>query len=116
MPLAAWLGWTQSPGQVPGFGTLDAGDSRALAAMLAHDPATKWCLTLTGPGGHAIAHGCAKHGPPPDPIDDTGPTPRPDHGPTPRAGPDLDPGPDHGPGPVPDPHLIMNQNRAPDPG
>ena len=67
MPLAAWLGWTQSPGQVPGFGVLDAEDSRALAAMLAHDPATQWCLTLTDPAGHAIAHGCAKHGPPPGP-------------------------------------------------
>ena len=31
MPLATWLGWTQSPGQVPGFGTLDGDDSRALA-------------------------------------------------------------------------------------
>jgi hypothetical protein len=81
MPLAAWLGWTQSPGQVPGFGTLDAEDSRALAAMLARDPATKWCITLTDPAGHAIAHGCAKpgHGPP-----DPGGT---DPGGDPRAGP-----------------------------
>jgi hypothetical protein len=38
MPLATWLGWTQSPGQVPGFGTLDADDSRALAALLAQEP------------------------------------------------------------------------------
>jgi hypothetical protein len=40
--------------------------SAALAAMLARDPATRWCITLTDPGGHAIAHGCAKpgHGPP----------------------------------------------------
>jgi hypothetical protein len=99
MPLAAWLGWTQSPGQVPGFGTLDADDSRALAAMLAHDPATRWCITLTGPAGHPIAHGCAKHGPPPDPRDDTHPDPGPDHGP--RPGPRAGPGPDHGPRPGP---------------
>ncbi|MDX6389289.1 MAG: hypothetical protein QOJ73_352 [Streptosporangiaceae bacterium] len=105
MPLAAWLGWTQSPGQVPGFGILDAEDSRALAAMLARDPATKWCLTLTDSAGHAIAHGCAKHGPPPDPRDDSGPDPGPDHGPEPRAGPSLDPGPDHGPEPRAGPSL-----------
>jgi hypothetical protein len=85
MPLAAWLGWTQSPGQVPGFGTLDAGDSRTLAAMLAHDPATRWCLTLTSPAGHAIAHGCA----------------RPGHGPPGPAGTDPGCGPRAGPGPPP---------------
>jgi hypothetical protein len=85
MPLAAWLGWSQSPGQVPGFGTLDASDSRALAAMLARDPATKWCITLTGPGGHAIAHGCAKpgHGPPGPAGTDPGGDPRAGPGPPP---------------------------------
>ena len=111
MPLAAWLGWSQCPGQVPGFGTLDAEDSRALAAMLAHDRATKWCLTLTDPAGHAIAHGCAKHGPLPGPRHDSGPGPGRDGGPDPGSGPgrghdggpDLGPedGPDHGPGPGP---------------
>ena len=87
MPLATWLGWTQSPGQVPGFGTLDADDSRALAALLAQDPASKWCITLTDPAGHPIAHGCARHGPPPDPRGGNGPKPGPDHEPGPRAGP-----------------------------
>ena len=38
MPLTAWLGWTQSPGDVPGYGPLDAGDSRTLADLLAHRP------------------------------------------------------------------------------
>ena len=28
LPLTTWLGWTQTPGQVPGFGPLDAQDSR----------------------------------------------------------------------------------------
>jgi len=31
----------------------------------AGDPATQWCITLTDPAGHAIAHGCAKTGPRP---------------------------------------------------
>jgi hypothetical protein len=64
MPLTAWLGWTQSPGDVPGYGPLDASDSRTLAGQLAQDPASQWCVTLTGPAGHPVAHACARHGPP----------------------------------------------------
>jgi hypothetical protein len=79
MPLETWLGWSQSPGQVPGFGTIDADDSRALAARLADHPGNQWCITLTDPAGHAVAHGCSTTGP--------GPYPEPDPGPAPRAGP-----------------------------
>ena len=64
MPLAAWLGWTQSPGDVPGYGPVDAEDSRTLAGLLAASPASRWCVTLTDPGGRPAAHGCARHGPP----------------------------------------------------
>jgi hypothetical protein len=65
MPLSAWLGWTQSPGDVPGFGPLDADDSRTLAGLLAGNPANRWCLTLTNPAGHPLAHACTPHGPRP---------------------------------------------------
>ena len=67
MPLTAWLGWTQSPGDVPGFGPLDAADSRTLAGLLARNPATQWCVTLTGRAGHPVAHACTPTGPPPPP-------------------------------------------------
>ena len=63
MPLTAWLGWTQSPGEVAGFGPLDAGDSRTLAGLLAQGPGSQWCVTLTGPAGHPVAHACASRGP-----------------------------------------------------
>ncbi len=63
MPLTAWLGWTQSPGDVPGYGPVDAEDSRTLAGQLAASPASRWCVTLTGAGGHPVAHACARHGP-----------------------------------------------------
>ena len=63
MPLTAWLGQREAPGLVPGFGPLDAVDSRALAAMLARHPATRWCLTLTDSAGRPVGHGCAS-GPP----------------------------------------------------
>ena len=82
--LLTWLGWSATPGEAAGFGPLDATDSRALAAALARDPATRWCVTVTGPDGRAVAHGCAKTGP----------------GQPPAAPPD---GPGMGPGPPPEP-------------
>jgi hypothetical protein len=80
--LATWLGWAQSPGEVAGFGPLDAADSRALAAALARGPAAKWCVTVTGADGRAFAHGCAKAGPGQPPGASPG-----------RAGPGEGPGP-----------------------
>ena len=62
MPLSAWLGWTQAPGDVPGYGPIDAEDSRTLARQLAR-PGNQWCVTLTNPAGHPVAHACARHGP-----------------------------------------------------
>ena len=67
MPLSAWLGWTQSPGEVPGFGPLDAADSRTLADLLGRNPANQWCVTLTNRAGHPVAHACARPGPRPRP-------------------------------------------------
>ncbi len=72
MPLATWLGASQAPGEVPGFGTLDADDCRSLGQAMAAHPRTRWCLTITDENGHPVAHGCARHrrGPPPseDPV------------------------------------------------
>lgn len=59
MPLASWLGWSESPGEAVGYGPLDAGDSRALATQLAAHPATTWCVTLIDASGRPVAHGCA---------------------------------------------------------
>ncbi len=65
LPLATWLGRSDAPGQVAGYGPLDATDSRALADALAAHAGTRWCLTVTGSDGRALAHGCARAGPPP---------------------------------------------------
>ena len=51
------------PGEVASYGPVDAGTSRELAGLLAVDPATRWCLTVTGPGGAPVAHACARRGP-----------------------------------------------------
>jgi hypothetical protein len=65
MPLASWLGLSDAPGNVAGFGPLDADDSRAIADALSARAGTRWCLTLTDSHGRPVAHGCARAGPPP---------------------------------------------------
>ena len=91
MPLSAWLGWTQSPGDVPGYGPIDAEDSRTLAGLLAHHPANQWCVTLTSPAGHPVAHACASRGPGAGPDTPASPgtprSPETPSGPATRAGP-----------------------------
>ncbi len=63
MPLAALAGLSESPGEVAGYGPTDAASCRDLAAWLGGDPATRWCLTVTGPDGVALSHACARRGP-----------------------------------------------------
>ena len=65
MPLATWLGLSDAPGHAAGYGPLDAGDSRDLAARLAGQRGGRWCITLTGEGGRPVAYGCARTGPGP---------------------------------------------------
>ena len=65
MPLATWLGLSDAPGHAAGYGPLDADDSRDLAAQLARQRGSRWCITLTGEGGRPVAHGCARTGPGP---------------------------------------------------
>ena len=95
MPLSAWLGWTQAPGDVPGYGPIDAEDSRTLARQLAR-PGNQWCVTLTNPAGHPVAHACARHGPG---AKTSRPAPRPREPPAP-------------PVPAPAPHRARPRHRA----
>jgi hypothetical protein len=69
MPAAAWLGQSDTPGQISGLGAADAGTCRDLAATLARTPAATWCITLLGRDGRAVAHGCARAGPGPPGTD-----------------------------------------------
>jgi hypothetical protein len=65
VPLATWLGLADIPGHAAGYGPLDATNCRTLAAALAAQASSKWCLTVTGPDGRPVAHGCARPGPSP---------------------------------------------------
>ena len=60
VPLDTWLGWSESPGEVAGFGPLSGDDCRRLGEGMAAHPLTRWCLTVTDSLGHAVAHGCAR--------------------------------------------------------
>jgi hypothetical protein len=96
MPMGTWLGLSQSPGEVAGFGPLDADDSRALAQAMAAHPRTRWCLTITDQTGRPIAHGCVprRRGPPGPGPGPPGPGPvPPGSGPVPPGSGPVPPGP-----------------------
>jgi hypothetical protein len=76
VPAGTLLGWSAAPAQAGAWGLLDRGDTRAVAAAAAAHPATRWCVTLTGPDGTALAHGCAR-GPRPRLLSDLEPQPPP---------------------------------------
>ena len=61
VPLAAILGLSQTPGEVAAFGPVDADVTRDLIRAAGLHRATRWCVTVVGPDGQAIGHGCA-HG------------------------------------------------------
>jgi hypothetical protein len=63
MPLTAWLGESDAPGDVPGLGLLGADTCRELAERVRRGPGARWCVTLTGRDGYAVAHGCGGAGP-----------------------------------------------------
>jgi hypothetical protein len=68
MPLSAWTGQSQTPGEIAGYGPAPASTCRDLAAKLSQHPDTRYCLTLTAPDGQPLAHACApRHGPGPPP-------------------------------------------------
>ena len=95
IPAGTLLGWSDTPADVGTWGLMDADTARDLIEAASRHPRTRWCHTLTGPDGRAIAHACAPGSHPWTP-----PPPRRD-GPS-RDGPARDgPGPD-GPG---DPRL-----------
>jgi hypothetical protein len=53
------LGWSGAPAEVSGFGLIDPGSARDLIAAASRHPRSRWCVTLLGEDGEAIAHGCS---------------------------------------------------------
>ena len=81
VPAGTILGWSAAPGEAGGWGLTDPGDTRRLVEAASLHPRTRWCFTLLGPDGTAVAHGCAR-GPHPW-------IPPPDSGQRNRDGPDA---------------------------
>jgi hypothetical protein len=63
VPLSTLLRLTDSPGDLGGFGPITAHTAREIAAGALDAAAVRWCLTVTGETGQAIAHGCATRTP-----------------------------------------------------
>jgi Domain of unknown function (DUF222) len=76
VPAGTLLGWSAAPAQAGAWGLLDRDETRAAATAAAAHPQTRWCVTLTGPDGTALAHGCAR-GSHPRLLDQLGPQPPP---------------------------------------
>jgi hypothetical protein len=58
VPLTTLLDLANAPGEVGGFGPVDAALARRLGRAAGAHPATRWCLTVTDEHGQAIGHGC----------------------------------------------------------
>jgi hypothetical protein len=59
VPAGTLFGWDTTPAEAGGWGLLDAAETRTVVATASRDPATRWCVTVTGPDGTAVAHGCS---------------------------------------------------------
>ena len=60
VPAGTLLGWSNAPADVGSWGLMDAEAVRDLIEGASRHPRTRWCYTLTGQGGEAIAHACAR--------------------------------------------------------
>jgi hypothetical protein len=83
---ATLLGWSDAPAEAAGFGLLDPRQARDLIAAASRHRRTRWCVTVTGEDGEAIAHGCARGRHPWNPANPRDGTGNPRDGTT-RAGP-----------------------------
>jgi hypothetical protein len=90
------LGWSGAAGEAGTWGLTGPQDTRDIIQAASRHPRSRWCMTITGPDGTAIAHGCARGRHPWTPE----PRPGPEPGPGGRDGPAHDrgspPGPDAG--------------------
>ena len=53
------FGWDTTPSEAGGWGLLDADETRSIVAAASQHSATRWCVTVIGRDGTALAHGCS---------------------------------------------------------
>jgi hypothetical protein len=54
------MGWSNAPAEATGFGLLDPDEAREVIEAAGRHPRTRWCVTVLGKDGEAVAHGCAR--------------------------------------------------------
>jgi hypothetical protein len=59
VPVGTLLGWSDTPADVGAWGLMEAATARDLIEAASRHPRARWCYTVTGSGGAAIAHACA---------------------------------------------------------
>jgi hypothetical protein len=59
VPLGNLTGLNNAPGHLGGFGPVTGFAARELANRALGEPGVRWCVTVTGDEGQAVAHGCA---------------------------------------------------------
>jgi Domain of unknown function (DUF222) len=82
------FGWSSTPGEAGAWGLTDPEDTRRIVQAASRHPKTRWCVTVTGTDGTAMAHGCAsgQHPWTPEPRNNSPGNPRDG---TPDPGPDA---------------------------
>lgn len=59
VPIGTLLGWSTDPAQAGGWGLLDPDETRDVVRAASLDSRTRWCMTIVGRDGTAVAHGCS---------------------------------------------------------
>jgi len=59
VPVGTLLGWSDTPADVGTWGLMEAATVRDFIEAASRHHRTRWCYTVTGTGGAAIAHACA---------------------------------------------------------
>jgi hypothetical protein len=78
------FGWDTTPSQASGWGLLNPRETRDVVRAASKHPQTRWCMTVLGADGSAVAHGCSpgRHpwspAAPPEPEPPQPPPDRPD--------------------------------------
>ena len=53
------FGWDTTPSQAGGWGLLNPNETRDVVRAASLHPQTRWCMTVIGADGTAVAHGCS---------------------------------------------------------
>ena len=60
VPAGSIFGWSNAPGEIGGWGLTGPDETRRLLEAASQHPRTRLCVTILGPDGTAVAHGCAR--------------------------------------------------------